>query len=90
MAIDEPTQKMRKALEAYNTGGSVDPTTGLPVWEAYKVPRSSYYDCLKWQRDNPDKIWTGALIRQRGKTTILTEEMESELLHWVAISQAEI
>ncbi len=56
MAVDEPTDKMRKALEAYNTGGSIDPTTGLPVWQAYKVPRSSYYDCLKWQRENPKII----------------------------------
>lgn len=87
MAVDEPTDKMRKALEAYNTGGSIDPTTGLPVWQAYKVPRSSYYDCLKWQRENPKNIWSGSLVRNRGKTTILTEEMESELLHWVAISQ---
>jgi hypothetical protein len=77
MAIDEPTEKMRKALEAYNTGGSIDPTTRLPVWQAYK-------------RKNPEKIWSGYLVRNRGKMTILTEDMESELLHWVANSQANI
>ncbi len=31
--------------------------------------------------------WSGNNIRQRGKVALLTEEMENELNHWVAISQ---
>jgi hypothetical protein len=33
------------------------------------------------------KNWDGDRIRQRGKISLLTYDMESELLHWIAISQ---
>ena len=84
---------MKSAIaEYYRNGNRVRPQglkmgDGEDVWQKYTVAKTSFYDAIKWERDHPGKKWDGDRIRQRGKFSLLTYDMESELLHWIAISQ---
>ncbi len=49
--------------------------------------RTTFYDAINWEEQNPGKKWDGDRLRARGKVSLLTYDMETELLHWVAVSQ---
>ena len=57
------------------------------IWKTYGVAKASFYKSIAWEDRHPGMKWSGNNIRQRGKVALLTEEMENELNHWVAISQ---
>ncbi len=57
------------------------------IWHLYGVKKASFYKALKWKAEHPGRAWSGANIRFRGKITLLTESMEEELQHWIALSQ---
>jgi hypothetical protein len=86
-------KRMKKAIKEYHANGQRVRAQGMTkadnkdVWQIHKVPKTSFYDALKWEADNPTCKWDGDRIRQRGKVSLLTYEMETELLHWVAVSQ---
>ncbi len=91
-AESENVKNMKSAIaEYYRNGNRVRPQgltmgDGEDVWQKCNVAKTSFYDALKWERDHPAKKWDGDRIRQRGKISLLTYDMESELLHWIAIS----
>ena len=92
-AESENVKNMKSAIaEYYKNGDRVRPEgmkmgDGEDVWQKHNVAKTSFYDAIKWERDHPGNKWDGDRIRQRGKIALLTYEMESELLHWIAISQ---
>jgi hypothetical protein len=57
------------------------------IWKQYGVPNASFYKARAWEALHPGQRWSGNNIRLRGKVALLTHEMESELNHWVAVSQ---
>ena len=92
-AESENVTNMKSAIAEYYRNGNRVRAQGLKigdgedVWQKYNVAKTSFYDAIKWERDHPAKKWDGDRIRQRGKISLLTLDMESELLHWIAISQ---
>ena len=57
------------------------------IWKTHGVAKASFYKARAWEAANPGKLWSGDNIRFRGKVALLTQPMENELNHWVAISQ---
>jgi hypothetical protein len=57
------------------------------ILKLYGVPKASYYKARAWEAKHPGLKWGGNNIRMRGKVALLTVDMESELNHWIAISQ---
>ncbi len=51
------------------------------------MAKARFYKARAWETNHPGLKWSGNNLRQRGKISLLTGEMESELNHWVAISQ---
>ena len=86
-------KRMKKAIADYHKNGQsirakgAKKVDGADVWEIHKVAKTSFYDAIKWEADNPTQKWDGDRLRQRGKVSLLTYDMESELLHWIAVSQ---
>ncbi len=58
----------------------------------YNVAKTSFYDALKWERDHPAKKWDGDRIRQRGKISLLTYDMDCDLAQtfWLDLGGNEI
>lgn len=89
----EHVKRMKKAIKEYHANGQRVRAKGMTkadnkdVWQLHNVPKTSFYDALKWEADNPTCKWDGDRIRQRGKVSLLTYEMETELMHWIAVSQ---
>ena len=75
--------KMIEALAAY----SQDSTAPLATIKRFGVSKSSFYYALNWQKKKTGKKWGSEVIRDRGKVTLLTQDMETEIFHWVALSQ---
>ena len=75
--------KMVEALAAHRMDG----TQPIATIQRFGVSKSSFYHAIKWEKDNPGKKWGCEVIRSRGKTTLLTPDMEAELHHWIALSQ---
>jgi hypothetical protein len=71
--------KMIEALQAY----ARDSMKPLATSKRLGVSKSSFYYALKWQKNNPGL----EVIRDRGKVKLLTPDMETEVFHWVALSQ---
>ena len=57
------------------------------IWKLYGVPKASFYKARAWEAAHPGLKWGSNNIRMRGKVGLLTADMETELNHWVAISQ---
>ena len=91
------TKRMQDALEAHreHAANGTLPRRGkkgsaawqTDIWHLYGVKKASFYKALKWEAEHPGRAWSGANIRLRGKITLLTESMEEELQHWIALSQ---
>ena len=82
---------MKAALRLYKSNGNAPNPQGkrgpeFCCHKIHKVAKRSFFDALAWQRDNK-KAWLGFRDRDRGKVTLLTDDMEEELLHWVAACQ---
>ena len=75
--------KMIEALKAYRE----DSSKPLATIKRFGISKSSFYYALNWEKNNPGKKWGAEVIRARGKVTLLTPEMETELFHWIALSQ---
>ncbi len=75
--------KRIEALKAY----SEDSTKPLATIKRFGISKSSFYYALNWQKKKPGEKWGSEVIRARGKVTLLTQDMETELFHWVALSQ---
>jgi hypothetical protein len=92
-AENDNVKRMKRAITEYYKNGERVRAQGMTkadaqdVWQKHNVPKTSFYDAIKWERENPGRKWDGDRIRQRGKISLLTYAMESELLHWIAISQ---
>jgi hypothetical protein len=90
-------QRMQAAIAAYRQHVAKGTAAGRGekggdgwtpnIWKTYGVAKASFWKSLAWEDKHPGKKWSGNNIRQRGKVALLTEEMENELNHWVAISQ---
>jgi hypothetical protein len=86
-------KRVKKAIKEYHANGQRVRVQGMTkadnkdVRQIHKVPNTSFYNALKWEADNSTCKWDGDRIRQRGKVSLLTYEMETELLYWVAVSQ---
>ena len=91
--VHDSVKRMRLAIEEYYANGNNVRANGLrksdkqDVWQRHRVPKTSFYDAIKWEADNPGLKWDANRIRNRGKTSLLTLDMEQELLHWIALSQ---
>jgi hypothetical protein len=55
------------------------------IWKTHGVAKASFDKAVAWEDQHPGHKWSGSNIRQR--LNLLTEVMENELNHWVAISQ---
>ncbi len=70
-------------LKAY----SEDSSKPLATIKRFGISKSSFYYALNWKKKNPGKKWGSEVIRARGKVTLLTPDMKTELFHWIALSQ---
>jgi hypothetical protein len=57
------------------------------IWKTHGVAKASFYKARAWEAAHPGKLWSEHNIRLRGEVALLTDAMENELNHWVAISQ---
>jgi hypothetical protein len=84
---------MKAAIEEYKTNGCRTRAKGTKkgdkqeVWHKHNVARTTFYDAINWEEKNPGQKWDGDRMRARGKVSLLTYDMETELLNWVAVSQ---
>ena len=85
--------RMKAAIEEYKTNGCRTRAKGTKkgdkqeVWHKHNVARTTFYDAINWEEKNPGQKWDGDRMRARGKVSLLTYDMETELLNWVAVSQ---
>jgi hypothetical protein len=86
-------KRMRLAIEEHYANGGKVRAEGVPkheqqdVWHKHNVAKTSFYDAIKWELNNPGCKWDGNRIRNRGKISLLTADMEGELLQWIALTQ---
>jgi hypothetical protein len=89
----EGVRRMMAAIAEYHANGKKTRAIGTKkgdkqeVWHKHNVARTTFYDAINWEEQNPGKKWDGDRMRARGKVSLLTYDMETELLHWVAVSQ---
>ena len=83
------------AIKAYKANGNNIYAKNVPgkrnkkeetCWCLNHVPKVSFYDALKWELKNK-RAWDGSSMRDRGKTQLLSFDMEEELIHWAAVCQ---
>ena len=81
--------KMISAIAMYRAnGGKVRKAKDEPeCWRSCGASKRSFYKALAWEKENPGRRWDGPAIRQRGKESLLTDDMEEEMKHFVCISQ---
>jgi hypothetical protein len=85
--------RMKAAIAEYHANGNKTRAVGRKkgdkqeVWHKHNVARTTFYDAINWEDKNPGKKWDEERMRARGKVSLLTYDMETELLHWIAVSQ---